>query len=363
MQTSLSHRLRLALSASLLCGASLLAVHAQVLELTEPTPGTLLVTYVNTTAGPQAIDGNGAIQIDVPPGTFATLPTVTTQPGFTLLSGGTSTGVRLETACSPGLESLVVDVQTSITNPIPAGGSVPVISFPRPTCTNVAGDIELSTSCGFFFTSSVGVFPFITISVAGPSATAGSVPCDPFAPFPVELLGFSAEPTAKGTSYLEWATASERDNEGFVVERSFDGDSWQDLGFVEGKGDSRDEVRYSFVDEYPARGVNYYRLRQLDYDGTAKLSPVRSVTFRSGGDRLVSAFPNPTRGWTTLKVYEGPLDIRVTDAAGRVVLELNGQDAPGGTFELDLSTLRPAPYKLQVRQGEETYTLPVYRVE
>jgi len=95
--------------------------------------------------------------------------------------------------------------------------------------------------------------------------------------FPVELLQFTAKAT-ENTVLLEWETATESNNRGFVVERSSDGEQFQEIGFVPGAGNSQSALVYHFEDFHGTDAVWYYRLRQQDFDGSEHLSPVVAVS-------------------------------------------------------------------------------------
>lgn len=83
---------------------------------------------------------------------------------------------------------------------------------------------------------------------------------------PVELLYFTGESSLQGIN-LMWATASERNCEGFFLERSTDLSNWLNIGFVTSIGNSQQTIRYSFQDTRPVNGVNYYRITQYDLNG------------------------------------------------------------------------------------------------
>lgn len=83
---------------------------------------------------------------------------------------------------------------------------------------------------------------------------------------PVRLVTFTAKPTFRGID-LTWSTASEANSMGFKIERSTDLSNWLDIGFVTGAGYSNRLVEYKFEDTRPIRGVNYYRLIQIDNTG------------------------------------------------------------------------------------------------
>lgn len=108
---------------------------------------------------------------------------------------------------------------------------------------------------------------------------------------PVELIGFTATRSGTGVA-LNWATASETNNDYFGVERSSNASNWIRLGMVMGAGNSNEIRQYTFTDTDPLNGTSYYRLRQTDFDGAFEFfGPVAVVCDASAGGFQV--YPNP----------------------------------------------------------------------
>ena len=153
-------------------------------------------------------------------------------------------------------------------------------------------------------------------------------------PLPVTLVSFTAQ--AQGPDgLLRWTTASELRNAYFGVESSTDGTVFQALGQVAGQGTSSQAHAYQWLDHGLARygaQVVYYRLRQVDLDGTVTYSPVRSVAVPPATG--LALYPNPTRAAATLTGTEPGAQIRVYDALGRLVLAATADAA--GTAALRL---------------------------
>ncbi|MBI1224985.1 MAG: T9SS type A sorting domain-containing protein [Bacteroidetes bacterium] len=130
----------------------------------------------------------------------------------------------------------------------------------------------------------------ITLLWSGHSnAACGGTTCNPlqyFAPLPVELTSFKAEAKGRETM-LKWTTATEQNNQKFVVERSEDGTSFREVGEVSGMGTTQEAQSYSFMDEKPFEGLNYYRLKQIDFDGNYEYTEVKSVVFHQDGEILI----------------------------------------------------------------------------
>ena len=147
-----------------------------------------------------------------------------------------------------------------------------------------------------------------------------------------------------GNVELNWITASETNSEGFEIEHSSDGQSWRNLGFVEGTGFSSEVQNYSFFHQNPAKGVHYYRLKQIDYDGAFEYSDIVSVQF-AVDSRQLAVFPNPVQsGELTISLPETELEsayLRFFDRIGRKVVsqtiygtetKLNVQHLPKGLY-------------------------------
>ncbi|MFZ1728515.1 MAG: hypothetical protein WBQ23_02390 [Bacteroidota bacterium] len=113
-------------------------------------------------------------------------------------------------------------------------------------------------------------------------------------PLPVELTSFRSF-VKDDQVVLQWNTATELNNFGFNVERSTDGDTWSSLGFVAGFGTSSSPKQYSFLDEQLDRssGTLYYRLKQVDRDGTTDYSDILRVALAAPNSVQLNAYPQP----------------------------------------------------------------------
>lgn len=113
-------------------------------------------------------------------------------------------------------------------------------------------------------------------------------------PLPVELLSFSAKNESESVK-LEWATASEINNDFFTIERSINLESFEILGYVSGVGNSNLIQNYQFYDEQPLDGISYYRLKQTDFDGSFKYTDaVKIQRIRIAQTKLsMLIYPNP----------------------------------------------------------------------
>ena len=166
-------------------------------------------------------------------------------------------------------------------------------------------------------------------------------------PLPVTLTHFEAQASGPGV-LLTWATATELRNDYFEVQRSFNGQDFEVLGRVAGNGTTGKPQTYAYPDQAarPA-GATYYRLRQVDTDGTGTYSPVRVV--RPAAPATLLAYPNPTADYTSLDLSalpNGEYQLIVADLLGKVVAT---QPAQGGQVAtLDLRALAAGTYLVRL---------------
>ncbi|MEM6725009.1 MAG: T9SS type A sorting domain-containing protein, partial [Bacteroidota bacterium] len=139
---------------------------------------------------------------------------------------------------------------------------------------------------------------------------------------PVELVQFNAYLKPDRTVWLSWETATEIDNDYFIVEHSKDGINFQEINRVQGAGTSYTTLNYEVIDVQPLSGDNYYRLKQVDFDGAFEYSEIQVVRLLDLGVDL-SIFPNPATEVVHLDVSSGYKEaiIQVFDLAGRQVFE------------------------------------------
>jgi hypothetical protein len=129
---------------------------------------------------------------------------------------------------------------------------------------------------GYTLTGMTG-FSAFTIHGASPSNTV----------LPIELMFFTSQVTSQNTVLLNWATASELNNDFFTVERSLDGLTWEVVEFVNGNGTTPLRNDYNSKDVRPYIGLSYYRLKQTDFDGTFEYSNIVSVFVASTDQELI----------------------------------------------------------------------------
>lgn len=203
-----------------------------------------------------------------------------------------------------------------------------------------------------------GTDPANTDGAEGGGFNSGTVVIVCLQALPIELINFKAMIQSEQDVMLLWSTASEKDNEGFEVERSLDNRNWSSLGFVRGMGTTTEKHEYTFHDERPLSGVNYYRLKQMDTDGRFQYTPM-VVADLHGKSSQFDIFPNPSS--------EGAVSVRaVSMQEGDATLEIftwTGLRAYRETFRayegtivwpLDLSTFPKGTYTARLEMPDGT---------
>ncbi|PHN03655.1 T9SS type A sorting domain-containing protein [Flavilitoribacter nigricans] len=175
---------------------------------------------------------------------------------------------------------------------------------------------------------------------------------------PIALLDFYGRAEADAIG-LYWSTTTEIDNDYIAVERSLNGVDFEEIGRVEGNGTTTEKQNYTYVDNYPVSGTNYYRLRQVDYDGAAEYHPVISVLFDRPLEFRVKVSPNPARetlwvDWTLPEKQDGVL--RVYDMQGQLMSQ-RAIAQGSGRYNLPIGDLPAGMYVLQMEQGGNLETL------
>ncbi|WP_448518598.1 T9SS type A sorting domain-containing protein [Rhodoflexus sp.] len=179
-------------------------------------------------------------------------------------------------------------------------------------------------------------------------------------PLPVELVSLKAELTPDNQGLITWATAWEKNAAYYEVQRSANGKDFEPLGQVQAKGNSNGKQHYQFTDIRPMRGVNYYRLRQVDADGTFTFSPMVDLVVEHDKRQWLEVYPNPTKG-SNLKVQllaDQPhsTTLRIYDILGRLVCQQSVQVVKGSN-QWTIETVKDfakGVYLLQVGESQQT---------
>ncbi|MCW5900120.1 MAG: M36 family metallopeptidase [Flavobacteriales bacterium] len=165
---------------------------------------------------------------------------------------------------------------------------------------------------------------------------------------PVEFLSIAAKSVDQGIA-VEWSTATETNSDHYVVERSADLEKWEMIGTVDAAGYSLTTIAYHFLDRAPSQGVNYYRLDQVDQDGSSEHSPVVNAWWSAMRPQL---FPNPNTGVFTISRLASDMPIEVIDALGRSV-PFSLEAVADGLVHVRLLEPRSGLYLVRMGDGQE----------
>jgi len=180
------------------------------------------------------------------------------------------------------------------------------------------------------------------------------------AALPVELQSFQAK--VKGEEVvLDWISASESNNDFYVVERSTNNIEFEEAGTIKGAGTSSVSHPYSFTDMQPyLKGISYYRLKQFDYDGTKHISGSVAVSFSEGQIEITGSYSEPFSN--SIKVFISSPSLqsghyRLTDVLGNTIEEGTKQLTPGANiFTLDMHLSAKGIYFLTLNAGENCFS-------
>lgn len=213
-----------------------------------------------------------------------------------------------------------------------------------------------------FVSTSTATFNLTSITdangctVTGNPISSTTVTIDPnCGPLPVDLVDFKGW-QEKDAIQLQWIVAAQKENDYMAVERSRDGKQFKEIGRRAGAGTTNILKIYDLLDEKPFSGINYYRLRQVDFDGKATYYQTIAVPFQIK-THGISIFPNPSLDYITVQwnqAFQEEGNIKITDLLGRTLLTFPIQ--AGFTAEqIDISQLAAATYIIALETKTEAY--------
>lgn len=188
----------------------------------------------------------------------------------------------------------------------------------------------------------------ILAALPGPISIATAL-----AALPVEFISFTGKAMKNKTVSLNWATATESNNKEFEVEYSTDGKAFKMVDKVKGAGSTFTRQDYAFEHRAAAAGINYYRLKQVDYDGAFEYSDVISVEL-SAKQSSYRVFPNPVKETSFTITFQGgeePTAVRLYNITGQ---EIRVSPSLSGVFQLP-SHLQAGTYVVRIELDGETF--------
>ncbi len=250
---------------------------------------------------------------------------------------------------------------TAVVTPLPASGTITVTPVGTGSLSTFPGSVQ------FWARTSGNVTPgnyTITFTGAGPQGIPvhrRTVTLHVSNIIPVELVSFNASVTKEAIN-LSWVTATEVNNQGFEIERSIENNSirseYEKIGFVDGFGTTSAQQLYSFVDKDVATpGRYFYRLRQVDFDGSFEYSSEVAVDIdKPLVFKLDQNYPNPFNPSTTIR-YSVPVSelvtLKIYDILGNEVAILVNEQKEAASYEVkfDASQLSSGIYFYKIQAG------------
>jgi hypothetical protein len=189
------------------------------------------------------------------------------------------------------------------------------------------------------------------VSFSEQTFTLGSV--DLANALPVELVNFTARKSGS-TVILNWQTASELENDYFEVEVSSTGENFNGIARIDGNGNSNKLIEYEYVDQNPLLGQNYYRLKQVDFDGDVEYSKVIGIFNDAPSTLRLNLYPQPASNEVTFQFNgvntERSLDLTIYNMSGQLVKNLT-LNPKSKELSLDVSLLSSGLYIVRLSQS------------
>jgi hypothetical protein len=214
-------------------------------------------------------------------------------------------------------------------------------------------------SGSFYLDWSVGEAAVAAFSSSNVLLSQGLLQPDVNYAFPVTLIYFTGKAVDRQNE-LSWATSEETNNDYFEVERSSNGVIFLMLERINGGGNHYGTKTYSMVDVAPYPHT-YYRLKQVDYDGTTSYSSI--IYVKQAAAQRFSLYPNPTGGMLNVATKEGgiPVHIVIYDFNGREILQKTHM--PASVMTIDVQHLIQGKYIIKVEQAsEEVWSVPFLKL-
>ncbi len=161
---------------------------------------------------------------------------------------------------------------------------------------------------------------------------------------PIDLSSFEGEATIKGNR-LNWTTLSEVNNKGFEIQRSLNGNNFEEIGFLDGAGNTSGQQSYELLDTEIEEGIRYYRLKQIDLNGAFTYSEIIKIYRESQADIEFSIYPNPVVNTLTIKNGMGIASIYAVSGQKMLTINLRNNNEeidvtglPKGMYVISLET-------------------------
>ncbi|WP_026905149.1 T9SS type A sorting domain-containing protein [Pedobacter glucosidilyticus] len=174
-------------------------------------------------------------------------------------------------------------------------------------------------------------------------------------PLAVNLVDFKAHAHHQGEVQLSWLTKGEKDHAYFEIEHtnSIQAANWKFLKRIEGAGNSETAINYSYTHTNPIIGNNYYRLKQVDFDGHSNYSNIISIALNEAAS--IKLFPNPATTEINMTLNASKpiqqFEVYISDILGNIVYEEKGVKTlyDTSTYKINITNLKPGVYFIEIK--------------
>ncbi len=211
---------------------------------------------------------------------------------------------------------------------------------------------QKDVGCDEFTTGPTTNHPLVVTEV-GPFYLGGPL-------LPIRLISFGVI-TQNGKAAISWTTGFEQNSSHFEIQRSFNGINFTTAGKVNAAGNSTTALKYSFTDLGTLLGMNYYRLKQIDLDGSVYYSEIKQINITPVNPIVV--YPNPATNAINIQFPEhgcNKVDITVYNLKGQVVkryMHFNNQNAINNIITCNCTDLENGVYFVGIRSGNYSNTI------
>lgn len=171
----------------------------------------------------------------------------------------------------------------------------------------------------------------------------------PLNPLPVHFTSITADANLKGEVSIKWDVVQQINTDQYFIQRSTDGLHWSNIGTVQ-SNKVEDLVEYSYLDVHPAAGTNFYRVKEVDIDGTYYYSSIKKAQVELDNFHI---WPNPANDFVNIdNNTTGMVNCRILSSTGQYVKNIQ---LHGGTNTVDVKTLVPGTYVFVMQTNSNQY--------
>lgn len=242
-----------------------------------------------------------------------------------------------------------------------AASAMTCINCPAGTYSSTSGAASSSTciNCpkGTYSTQVAAIFSSTCINCpSGTTSGTGATTCD--AIIPIEMMDFIAK-VDKNIVRLKWITAQEVNTSFYVLQKSTDLNEWITIARTNGHGTYYKTSVYDAVDPFPVKGVTYYRIKEVDFDGKLHHSNILAVEMNE--NTHLKVYPNPVGSEINIAHGEEIIkSVAVYNIVGQLVMNVSFEKTNIG--KIDMSALQQGQYNLHIYTDRGFYSERIFKL-